>query len=152
MGVRFEMPGRYKQLEWFGRGPEESYPDRCGATTIGRWDSTVAEQYHPYVRPQEYGAHEQTRWFRLLDETGKGIQIGLPKPLSFSARPYHDADLNEAETIAELTSNGTTEVHIDVGMRGLGTGACGPDTLPEYRLGAGTYNFRWEIGLVTPEA
>ncbi|MEM6474397.1 MAG: hypothetical protein AAF802_32990, partial [Planctomycetota bacterium] len=59
---------------------------------------------------------------------------------------------DEAETIAELTSNGTNEVHIDVGMRGLGTGACGPDTLPEYRLGSGTYHFRWEIERVEPKA
>ena len=151
VGVRFEVPGQYKKLEWFGRGPEESYPDRCGAATIGHWGSPVAEQYHPYVRPQEYGAHEQTRWFRLLDEAGNGVQINLPKPLSFSARPYHDADLNEAETIAELKTAGTTEVHIDVGMRGLGTAACGPDTLPEYRLGSGTYHFRWEIESVAPK-
>ncbi|MEL7112518.1 MAG: glycoside hydrolase family 2 TIM barrel-domain containing protein, partial [Pseudomonadota bacterium] len=152
VGVRFEVPGSFKCLEWYGRGPEESYPDRRGAMTVGRWSSAVAEQYHPYVRPQEYGAHEETRWFRLLDEAGHGLQINLPKPLSFSARPYHDAVLDEAETIAELTSNGTSEVHIDVGMRGLGTGACGPDTLPEYRLGSGTYHFRWEIERVEPKA
>ncbi|MCR9269469.1 MAG: DUF4981 domain-containing protein [Hyphomonadaceae bacterium] len=151
VGVRFEVPGAFKRLEWFGRGPEESYPDRCGAPTIGRWSSTIAEQYHPYVRPQEYGAHEHTRWFRLLNEAGAGVQITLPKPLSFSARPYHDTDLNQAETIAELTSRDTTEVHIDVGMRGLGTAACGPDTLTDYRLGPGTYNFRWEISAVIPD-
>lgn len=148
VGVRFEVPGRFKRLEWYGLGPDESYPDRHGAQTAGLWSSTVAEQYHPYVRPQEYGAHEQCRWFRLLDETGAGFQITLPKPLSFSARLYHDVDLSEAETVAELNASATTEVHIDVGMRGLGTAACGPDALPEYLLGPGTYSFRWELTAV----
>lgn len=143
IGVRFEVPSAYSRLEWFGLGPDESYPDRCGAQTVGVWSSTVADQYHPYVRPQEYGAHEQCRWFRLLDEAGNGLQVTLPQPLSFSARPHHDVDLNAAETIAELRPAETTEVHIDIGMRGLGTAACGPDALPEYLVGPGTYQFQW---------
>jgi beta-galactosidase len=106
------------------------------------------QQYHPYVRPQEYGAREQGRWFQLLDANGKGIQVTMPEPLSFTVRPYHDEDLNAAETLAELQPRATTEVHIDIGMRGLGTGACGPDALPEFRLGGGTYNFRWELSAI----
>lgn len=145
VGVRFEVPSSFRRLDWLGLGPDESYPDRHGAQTVGQWRSTVAEQYHPYVRPQEYGAREQCRWFRLTDETGAGAQISLPIPLSFTVRPYHDADLNAAETLAELTAPGTTEVHIDVGMRGLGTGACGPDALPQYRLGPGQYQMSWEL-------
>jgi beta-galactosidase len=148
VGVRFEVPSGLDTLEWFGLGPDESYPDRCGAQTVGVWRSTVMKQYHPYVRPQEYGAREQGRWFRLLDANGKGIQVTLPEPLSFTVRPYHDEDLNEAETLAELQPRATTEVHIDVGMRGLGTGACGPDTLPEFRLRGGTYHFRWELSAI----
>lgn len=59
----------------------------------------------------------------------------LPEPLSFTARPHHDAVLNEAETLAELTPNETTEIHIDAAMRGLGTAACGPDALPQFLIG-----------------
>ncbi|MEM6651516.1 MAG: glycoside hydrolase family 2 TIM barrel-domain containing protein [Pseudomonadota bacterium] len=145
IGIRFEAASWLKRLEWFGLGPDESYPDRCGAQMVGVWRSTIAEQYHPYVRPQEYGARERCRWFRLLDEAGAGLQVTLPKPLSFTARPYHDDDLNAAETIAELSARSSTEVHIDVGIRGLGTGACGPDTLPHYRLEAGTHTFEWHL-------
>lgn len=145
VGIRFEVPGRFRRLEWFGLGPDESYPDRRGAQTVGLWASSVADQYHPYVRPQEHGAHEQCRWFRLLDEQGSGLQVTLPSPLSFTARSHHDVDLNAAETLAELSAQPTTEIHIDVGMRGLGTAACGPDALPEYLLGPGTYQFTWMI-------
>jgi beta-galactosidase len=151
IGIRFETAQAFQRLEWFGLGPDESYPDRCGAQTVGLWSSSVSEQYHPYVRPQEYGAREQCRWFRLLDADGEGLQFSFPVPLSFTARAYHDADLNEAETLAELSPRARTEVHIDVGMRGLGTAACGPDALSPYLLGPGTYQFRWQMSVVSPK-
>lgn len=145
VGVRFEMDQAFEHLEWFGLGPDESYPDRCGAQTFNRWSTTVAEQYHPYVRPQEYGAHEQCRWFSLTNDAGQGVLITMPEMLSFTARPHHDAALDEAETLAELYPSKTTEVHIDAAMRGLGTAACGPDALPQYIVGPGTYKFRWIV-------
>ncbi|MFN3214506.1 MAG: glycoside hydrolase family 2 TIM barrel-domain containing protein [Henriciella sp.] len=149
VGIRFEVPKALQALEWFGLGPDESYPDRKSAQTVGVWRGSVADQYHPYVRPQEYGAREQCRWFRLTDEAGEGIEIGLPEPLSFTVRPFHDHELNEAETLAELPAPGTTEVHIDVGMRGLGTAACGPDALAPYLLGPGAYQFTWTLKAIT---
>ena len=145
VGLRFEVAPEFDQLEWFGLGPDESYPDRKGAQTVGLWRSSVADQYHPYVRPQEYGAHEDVRWFRLRNDKGQGVQVTLPQPLSFTARLHHTEDLNAAETLAELTERGTIEVLIDAAMRGLGTAACGPDALPQYRVGAGTYRFRWQL-------
>lgn len=151
VGVRFEVAAEYDQLEWFGLGPDESYPDRKGAQTVGIWQSSIADQYHPYVRPQEYGAHEETRWFRLRKADGEGIQITLPRPLSFTARPHHDVDLNEAETLAELKRGATTEVHIDAAVRGLGTAACGPDALAPYLVRPGTYQFRWELSFIEGE-
>ncbi|MEL7283016.1 MAG: glycoside hydrolase family 2 TIM barrel-domain containing protein [Pseudomonadota bacterium] len=145
VGIRFEIDRGFDRLQWFGLGPDESYPDRFGAQTVGLWDSSVDDQYHPYVRPQEYGAHEKCRWFSLKDQAGRGIRVTLPEPLSFTARPHHDAVLNEAETLAELTPNETTEIHIDAAMRGLGTAACGPDALPQFLIGPGTYVFRWIV-------
>lgn len=145
VGVRFEVASEFDQLSWFGLGPDESYPDRCGAQTLGAWSSSVAEQYHPYVRPQDYGAHEQTRCFQLVNASGIGARIGFPLPLSFAARPHRDADLNDAETLAELATAEATEVHIDTAVRGLGTAACGPDTLKPYRVGPGTYRFQWTL-------
>jgi beta-galactosidase len=36
-------------------------------------------------------------------------------------------------------------VHLDHKNRGVGTGACGPDTLPRYRIGGGRYRFGWRL-------
>ncbi|WP_108812084.1 glycoside hydrolase family 2 TIM barrel-domain containing protein [Sphingorhabdus sp. Alg231-15] len=144
IGIRFPVPAELEQLTWLGLGPDESYPDRIGAQTVGRWESKVADQYHAYVLPQEHGAHEQTRYFVLQDNSGKGFSITLPN-LSFSARHHHDLDMTRATTIADLVRQDSIEVHIDAAMRGVGTGACGPDALQEYRVGPGTYAFHWFI-------
>ncbi len=145
VGVRFVVPADYENLSWFGLGPDETYPDRMKAQTTGRWQSTVTQQFHDYALPQETGAHQQTRWFALTRPNGSGLCITLPRPISFSARHEHDADIDRSRTLADLVRQENIEVHIDAAMRGVGTGACGPDALPAYRVGPGTYAFSWIV-------
>ena len=55
----------------------------------------------------------------LRGPAGAGVEILFPDPLGFTARLHHDADLTEAETLAELTVRDSVEIHIDAAMRGL---------------------------------
>jgi beta-galactosidase len=148
-GIRFEMPAGFEKLQWFGLGPGESYNDRHNAQTVGRWQSSVPDQYHAFPFPQEHGNHHQTRSFSLTDKSGDGILITLPQTASFAARRHHDRDLTSAMTLADLKRRETVEVHIDAAMRGMGTGACGPDVLPQYKSGAGTYRFSWILSAIS---
>ena len=145
VGIRFEMPESFNLLRWFGRGPQESYADRYLSQMVGIWDSDVESQYHGYVVPQEHGAHHQTRWFTLQDNSGLQIRIASSNPFSFSARFHHDLDITPAKTIADLKRKETIEVHVDTALRGLGTGACGPDVLEKYQVSAGEHIWDWEI-------
>jgi len=146
IGMRFEVPVELERLEWFGLGPHETYPDRKSSGLIGRWRSTVAEQYHPFAVPQEHGAHDDCRWFSLVDDRRRGIMVAAAEPFLFSARQHHDHDLARADTLATLEASSTTEVHVDRAVRGLGTGACGPDTLPAYKVRPGRHRWHWSIG------
>lgn len=58
---------------------------------------------------------------------------------SFSALPYTAKDLDEAQHPYELRERRRedTVVHLDWMHHGLGTGSCGPETLPKYTLDAG---------------
>jgi beta-galactosidase len=144
VGINFEIDGTLSNYTYFGTGPNETYPDR----KIGRvhkWISTVAEQYVPYVRPQENGGHAGVRWFTLTDSTGHGIRIDLDKPLQVSATPYRATQLADATHDVELVPTGNIIVHIDAAHRGLGTASCGPDTLPQYLVSGGTYSFSWTV-------
>jgi len=144
VGINFEIDGALGNYTYFGTGSNETYPDR----KIGRvhqWVSTVADQYVPYVRPQENGGHAGVRWFALTNNEGHGVRIDLDKPRQVSATPFRAAQLADATHDVELVPTGNTIVHIDAAHRGVGTASCGPDTLPAYLVSGGTYSFTWTV-------
>ena len=108
----------------------------------------MAEQYHRFVVPQEHGAHCDTRWFEVYSSDGSGVRVESDTTFTFSVRPHSDSVLTDARTIAELPAPADVrsfEVHVDLAVRGLGTGACGPDVTDEHRVGAGEYELRWRL-------
>ena len=92
-GMKLTLPATYDQVEWFGRGPHESYWDRKTSAAIGHYAGTVWEQTFPYVRPQETGNKTDVRWMVL-----KGDSLGLMivgRPIfdgSVHQYPYDDLD------------------------------------------------------------
>jgi beta-galactosidase len=150
IGTTFEVVPGLEQLDWFGTGPHETYPDRKRGGIVGRWTSTVADQTVPYIRPQENGGHADVRWFTLTDGTGRGLRVSLETPSQVSATHLRATDLAEATHAVDLRPRPETVVHLDVAHRGLGTASCGPDTLPEYQIDPGTYSYRWTIHRLEP--
>jgi beta-galactosidase len=144
LGIAFEVPPALEQLGWFGRGPHETYPDRKRGAAIARYDSTVTDEYVPYIVPQEHGGHSDARWFALHDGH-RGIFIGGSELFHFSASHYTDDDLTTATHDVDLVSRPEVFVHVDLAHRGLGTLSCGPDTLAQYRVGPGRYRFTWTL-------
>jgi beta-galactosidase len=145
VGTVLETVPGLELLEWFGTGPVETYPDRKRGGPVGRYRSTVSDQYVPYIRPQENGGHADVRWFELRDPAGRGLRIELDRPRQVSATHFRAADLAAASHDVELVARPETIVHIDAAHRGLGTASCGPDTLPEYLVGPGTYRWSWTL-------
>jgi len=153
VGVTSVLPGSFDRLEWYGDGPHESYSDRRRSAVVGRWRSTVAEQYVPYAFPQEHGQHTGLRWLALRESSGSAragllVVVDGDGSLGFSARHHSDADLFAATHTDELPHDGAlTYLSIDSGQRGLGTGSCGPDALDRYHLSAGRHRIafwlRW---------
>ena len=130
-------------LQWFGYGPQESYPDRLEGARMGLWSGQVADQLFPYPKPQESGNHEQTQW--LSDSRGRGLRIrAVGAPLSFSALPYRAADLAAAAHPDELSPRPMVVCSIDAGQLGLGNSSCGPGVLKKYLVTADTLQYRIE--------
>ncbi len=147
VGINFELNGELTDLTWFGSGPHESYPDRKIAR-IGRYISTVNDQYIPYVRPQENGGHTGVRWFELTNAGGHGVRIQLSRPLQVSVTPNRSVDLADATHDVEVVTSGNTVVHIDAEHRGLGTASCGPDTIAKYIIKPGRHTWEWTLTLI----
>lgn len=145
VGTALEFKPGLEQFEWFGSGPIETYPDRHRGGAIGLWRSTVAEQYVPYVRPQENGGHADVRWLCFHNGAGKGLRLDLDRPRQVSATHFRAADLASATHDVDLVPRPETIVHLDAAHRGLGTASCGPDTLPPYIVGPGSYRWSWSL-------
>jgi beta-galactosidase len=148
IGVVTALAPGFEHLEWFGRGPHESYPDRKAGAPVGRYRSTVTEQYVPYLNPQEHGHHTDTRWCALHDgSAGVLVTGGGATPLfGMAARHTSDAALDAAYDTTALVMDDRTWLHVDHRMRGLGTASCGPDTALEYRIAPGRHRWRWTVG------
>ncbi len=145
VGTVLETVPGLERLAWFGAGPHETYPDRRRGGLIGRWQGSVTEQAVRYARPQENGGHADVRWVELRDEPGGGLRLGLERPSQVSVTHFRAADLDAAGHDAELAPVPGIVIQLDAAHRGLGTASCGPDTLPEYLVGPGTYRWSWTI-------
>jgi beta-galactosidase len=109
--------------------------------------STVTAQYVPYIMPQEHGHKTDVRWLRLTNPDGYGLEVTSDGLFEFNALHYLDEDLAAAQHTPELTPRPEVLLHLDHGMRGLGTGL-GMDTLPKYRLDALEYRFSFDLKLI----
>jgi beta-galactosidase len=146
VGVRLALAPGLDWLEWFGRGPHESYPDRERGAWLGRFHSRVRDTYVPYVRPQEHGSHQDTRWFALADpDRSAAVLFVAGRPLAYTASHFAPEDLDAAAHTCDLVPRSEVIVHLDAAVRGLGTASCGPDTLPRYRVRAGLHRFGWSL-------
>ena len=99
----------------------------------------------PYILPQEHGNHTATRWLALSDGHLGVLMQPYGEPGEFSVSHFRAGDLYRARHTVELVASAETFVCLDHFNRGLGTGACGPDTRPEHLLGAGRHQFAWQI-------
>ena len=134
LGTNLRLNGDLNRIIWYGRGPQENYPDKKSAAYIGLYQSTVADQHEAYVRPQENGAHEDTAFAAVTNGLGLGLVfIGKPS-FSFTAHDYSDAALDKAKHNHEIQREGCTWINIDYKQGGLGSNSCGPEALEEYRL------------------
>lgn len=158
-GMEFAMPGKYDNLEFYGKGPFENYVDRQRAAEYGVYQQKVADQYHyGNVRPQESGTHVGMKWMRLTDASGCGFEIASAGRFSASALPFsrRDIDLSvsggsrydagDQRHSPELVSDGLTHVNVDLMQMGLGcVNSWGAVPRPEYMVKAGDKEFSFVI-------
>jgi beta-galactosidase len=82
------LPKEFDNMEWYGRGPHESYWDRKTGAAVDFYEGKVADQHHDYVRPQESGNKTGVRWMALTDDRGVGLLAAGMDPLSAGANHY----------------------------------------------------------------
>jgi beta-galactosidase len=164
VGMQLQLPSEYRNLKWFGRGPHENYRDRYTSAAVGLYESSVADQYVPYIRPQENGYKTDTRWLTLTDDNGNGILIMGDPVISFAALNFlHDdfespgklsgyrRDAKSANThTSDLSPRDLVKVNIDLGQMGVGgDNSWGAMPHSQYRFIDQRYSYSFRIRPVT---
>ncbi|EFZ02358.2 cryptic beta-D-galactosidase subunit alpha (glycoside hydrolase family 2) protein [Metarhizium robertsii] len=137
IGITLGLDGA-KRVKWWGRGPGESYRDKKYSQLFGNWESTVDDLWVDYEFPQDGGNRTDVRWVEILGSMGRLLRanFGDLDGASFSAMHYSTKDIDDCTHPYELhkRKRDDTVVRLDWVHHGLGTGSCGPWTLPRYSL------------------
>ena len=153
-GMQLQMPQAYNSVKYYGRGPVENYCDRHDSEFLGVYEAKVADEYFPYVRPQESGNHTDVRWFRVLNADGQGLEFYAGAPIEVSALNYLTEDLDDGPVkdkvigrhSGDLVERPLTQVHIQQRQMGLGcVNSWGAWPREEYMLPYRDYDFTYVI-------
>lgn len=120
IGLQFQLPKDFSNVEWFGRGPFENYPDRKTGAKVGLYKSDADEMFVPYIMPQEYGNRCDVRWLKIQNNNGKGLMIKGDELLNFSLHKYTTDNLDRAMYSYQLKEAENNILNVDYEVSGVG--------------------------------
>ncbi|MCU0363146.1 MAG: DUF4981 domain-containing protein, partial [Bacteroidales bacterium] len=147
-GVQLTLPSSCSNVKWYGRGPQENYPDRKTGYKTGIYTSTVAGMYEPYLIPQDYGLRCDNRWVRITDKAGNGLEIKGDRLFNFSAQNFSTDNLTKALYTYQLHESDCVTLNIDYATSGVGCTALSVFT--EYQVMPRRYDFRLTVRPLKP--
>jgi beta-galactosidase len=165
MGINMVMPREFDRITWLGRGPHESYWDRKTSAFVDLYSGAVADQYWPYIRPQENGNKEDVRWMAITNGEGQGLLfVGQPL-IAVSAHHNLMEDFESPERTdgrhidgvkpvnrhtVDVRERDLTSINIDYKQMGVGgDDSWGAWTHPEYRLTEKEYSYSFRISTIS---
>ena len=133
-GMRMRLPADYTDIEYYGRGPWENYPDRKRSAFIGRYQMPLSEYETEYIHPQDNGNRCDIRWFHISSGK-KELRISGLQPLCIRAWDYGEEDLEPATHPYEIQRDMYVNLNIDLNVHGVGgIDTWGQRTLPQYTI------------------
>ncbi|MBF9000944.1 beta-galactosidase [Vibrio nitrifigilis] len=124
------------QVNWFGLGPHENYPDRQLAARMGRYQRTIDEMHTPYIFPSANGLRCNTQELSIGALIVKG-------QFHFSVGRYSTENLEQAKHTNELRADPLLYLNIDGFHMGIGgDDSWTPSVHPEYLLQEKQYHYQ----------
>jgi beta-galactosidase len=139
IGLQFQLPKAFNNVEWYGRGPFENYPDRKTGAKVGLYRSNAGEMYEPYIIPQEYGNRSDVRWLKVQNEEGIGLMIKGGDLINFSLHKNSTDNLERAMYTYQLEEAPHTILNVDYEVSGVGGTAI--RQLQKYRVMPGVRKY-----------
>ena len=147
-GMRMRLPADYTNIEYYGRGPWENYPDRKRSAFIGRYKTPLGEFETEYIRPQDNGCRTDVRWFSISNGE-KTLRIDGLQPLCIRAWDYGEENLEGVRHPHEIRRGSFVNLNIDLQIHGVGgIDTWGRRTLPQYTIdGNRPYHYAFILSL-----
>ncbi len=129
-GKAFALDESFDQVTYRARCGE-SYSDMEAQFPIQDVTCKVEDMTEPNIRPQESGNRRECRYVTLDNGDYEVTFTAIGKPFELGVKPYTDKALLSMKHIEDEVRTGTY-VTLSAIMMGIGTGSCGPATLPQY--------------------
>lgn len=148
IGLLIKLPESLQQVEYYGRGPLENYPDRKEGSRLGRYQTTVSGNFWPYAHPQSCGNRQDVREATFTRTDGTGLRLTTEGSVAMQVLPYSDRTMTHTRHPWQLRPEGVF-LHLDAAVQGLGNASCNSrnKTLPQYLCpaeGTISYTLRFE--------
>ena len=160
-GMRLRLPADYTDIEYYGRGPWENYPDRKHSAFLGKYRMPLSEFQTEYIHPQDNGCRTDVRWFTISRSQSFNVSIFQPfnvsalritglQPLCIRAWDYGEEDLEPASHPWEIQRGRFVNLNIDLNIHGVGgIDTWGQRTLPQYTIdGNKPYHYSFILEVV----
>ena len=120
-GMDFKLFSEYKNVKFYGYGPDENYIDRNSGSRLGIFETTALKNKSPYLFPQETGNRCGVRWLEVTNDIGTGLKFeAIDKPFEMSVLPNSVYELENATHQEELPIPHYTWVRILAAQMGVG--------------------------------
>lgn len=143
VGLQLQLPATFQDMKWYGRGPYETYPDRKTGAKFGSYQTTVKEDYVPYIIPQDYGNKTDVYWTSISDNKGFGLLIKGDQTFNTSAQMYDTDNMTRAYYRNQLKDVDYVTLNLDHKINGVGGTAI--TVLNKYRVLPQEYEFTFFI-------
>lgn len=111
-GLRMQLSNDFKNLTYYGRGPEENYCDRKTSQFIGEYSREIKDMFEPYVRPQENNHRTDVRWYSLTGKDGLLVVADDTFEFNISNYPLETVDSGENKDIRKPDPRASGILHI----------------------------------------
>ena len=159
VGLTMQLEPQFHNIQYFGRGPGENYPDRKAGSELGIYKTTPFDMpYLKYVVPGENGSRSDCEYVAFRSNDGEGFLVASTLPsnalstFNCSAQFHSISELHQALHTCDLPrrNNGEHAVHVNIDHRLMGLGgdtSWYPVVYPEFLVKPNT-DYRYDIWLL----
>ncbi|MDG4981426.1 beta-galactosidase [Lactococcus lactis] len=143
IGLSTQLSISCDKVDYFGLGPDENYPDRQGASQLGRWQTKLSEMSTPYIFPSENGLRMKVKRLSYGD-----LCVQTNQEFAFNIGLYSPKQLRERDHWHLLKKESGTWINIDGYHMGIGgDDSWSPSVAEEFLLKAKTYHYEIKLSL-----